>query len=616
MLIAAAIAVGCGARQHPVTTETRAVDVELRGNLTVSSGTLRRGLSLDRALRTGQPFDPYLVGVDEDRLRGFYMRRGHFAVTVTSRIEESRDKIAVTFLIDEGPRARLRRVDLLGLPADPHLERDQLRDLIAMDDGDPFTYEEYELAKPKMIDALERAGYAHARVESTVVADRVLHEAVIRFEVEPGAPCRFGAIDVQGVDGALASAVRARLALEPGARYSTTALEEAQAALYEMGRFALVRIQPDRTDGSDVIPVKIELVPADRHELRLGGGVGVDPASADVHTRAGYSIAGWPRPLVTTRLELRPAVVVLRDDRDIEPRVEAIAAMERLDLFGVPRLRGEVETSFVYSQVEAYTSVGPRVRLGARAPLGSPRLQAGAGWQLRVLDFRDLDPAIDPATATALGLDRPYQLGFFDQSIALDLRDDRVAPRRGLYAELRAEEGTVAAGGAFTYLRLTPELRGYVSPTGKLVLASRLRVGGIAGDLPVTERYFAGGASSHRGFPERRLSPVATQVVDGVEESAVIGGGALVETGLEARHPIARLSGLDLGGVAFLDGGDVTERFGDLDPTFLHWAAGLGLRVATVIGPIRFDVGYRLNRADGLRWYERTAFHLSLGEAF
>jgi outer membrane translocation and assembly module TamA len=73
----------------------------------------------------------------------------------------------------------------------------------------------------------------------------------------------------------------------------------------------------------------------------------------------------------------------------------------------------------------------------------------------------------------------------------------------------------------------------------------------------------------------------------------------------------------------FADGGDVTAP-GGVALDNLNWAVGIGLRYDTVIGPIRVDVGYRINRVDvagpdGLANPdpgERFAFHLSLGEAF
>ena len=163
---------------------------------------------------------------------------------------------------------------------------------------------------------------------------------------------------------------------------------------------------------------------------------------------------------------------------------------------------------------------------------------------------------------------------------------------------------------------MTPEVRTYL-PLERFVLATRFRVGTIAGDLPVTQRYLAGGASSQRGFPERRLAPTVTRVKDdGSSVSVVIGGGALLEASAELRTRLGKLIGIDWSGVLFLDGGDVTERLDGLDVTHLHWAAGAGLRAATPVGPVRVDVGYRLNRLDDLRPGERVAYHLSLGEAF
>ena len=80
-----------------------------------------------------------------------------------------------------------------------------------------------------------------------------------------------------------------------------------------------------------------------------------------------------------------------------------------------------------------------------------------------------------------------------------------------------------------------------------------------------------------------------------------------------------------VGVVLFTDAGRVTTRPEYLDPldvTELFWAAGTGLRYNTPVGPLRFDLGYRLNRHGALELvsdktvWDRIAFHLSIGEAF
>jgi translocation and assembly module TamA len=612
---------GCGARQPPRkhADEIRVSKIDISGNRSVDTDTLLDGLALTRQREAGQEFDPYLVGQDAERVRGYYLRHGYFRAQVTPSVDQHGNTVDIVYKVQEGPLARLKRVEIAGLPPDDtHVKAEDIRKLIPLDDGQPFDYEPYDKARPLLVGALERAGYAYARVEAKVAADVIRDEAIIRLEFTPGPLCTFGEVRVHGVKGELGEAAIARIEAHQGERYSSKTLADTQESLYAMNRFASVRIEPDRSSGSAVVPVEVYLAEQTPHELKLGGGFGIDPTSYEIRGRALYTIAGWPRPLVTTHLELKPAYVFMRDGHESEPRMEAAVSVERLDLF-VPRLVGELEVAYAYLAIEAYTSYGPRTRAALRYPLYRRYIQGSVGWQLRYLDFTKFDPAVDnTAEREKLGLISPYLLGFYEQNVYFDFRDDPVEPRLGLYAEMRAEEGTKAAGGDFDYFKLTPEVRGYVPLGHRFVIAAKGRFGTILGDLPVTQRYFAGGASSQRGFPERQLAPIATTMVDGNLHSVVVGGGALLESSAELRAPLGTAWSLKFGGVLFLDGADVTERQEDLDVMNLHWAVGAGLRVATPIGPARIDVGYRLNRTgpgEPLAG-EHFAYHLSLGEAF
>jgi outer membrane protein insertion porin family len=260
--------------------------------------------------------------------------------------------------------------------------------------------------------------------------------------------------------------------------------------------------------------------------------------------------------------------------------------------------------------------LGPLLRLGIATPVATPRIKLRVGWEFANYDFRDLSSVLDPLTIMELGLDHPERLAGFTQTVAIDQRDNPIDTRVGAYAELRAVEGTPALGGV-TYFQFTPEVRGFV-PIGPVVIASKIRFGGIFGEVPVTERYYGGGAASQRGFSERRMSPFVTGEVNGSLEQIPIGGAGLIDTSLETRFPITSIREMPLGGVVFLDGGDVTNTVSELDPWNLNWAVGAGLRLKTIVGPARFDFGWRLNRTgpgnpDPTSHY---AFHLGLGEAF
>jgi translocation and assembly module TamA len=617
-IAAAVVALGaCHAGRPRRPGEEYVKSIQVEGNQQVKDRHLTSGLALKRAKKRNRPPDQYLVQLDQERIRGEYLRRGFFGIDVRSRVERAGDAATVIYTVEEGQRAATRVV-ITGLPEhDPDLPMSRVRAVLPLADGESFNYQVYEEAKPRLLGVAQDAGYAHARLESTVYADRANRLAIVQLDYNLGPKCKFGPVEITGVSGELADAVRARLQFKAGEQYSTQAIAATQRQLYAMARFSTVQVQPDETE-SAVVGVKVALSEAARREVRLGGGFGIDPIGYEVRGRAGYTITGWPFPLDTVTLDLRPAYAYLREGQ-WQPRIRALARLERQDLLW-PYAKGEVEAGYSYVAIEAYTSYGPRARLGFQTPVFTKHVQLGVGWQIEELKFRTLSPLLDGTTlAEDLGLNRRQLVGAYTQTLTLDLRDHPIEPTLGAYATLHSALATRYAGSEYEFVQLVPELRGYVPvPMSPVVLAGRVRLGTFIGDVPPTERFFSGGASNHRGFGERRLAPSVTGEVDGQERTVPYGGAALIETGLEARFPITMWRKMGVGGAVFLDGGDVREALGEIAPASLYWAAGVGLRLQTLVGPLRADLGYRLNRTgpDDLAPGSRIAFHLSLGEAF
>ena len=166
---------------------------------------------------------------------------------------------------------------------------------------------------------------------------------------------------------------------------------------------------------------------------------------------------------------------------------------------------------------------------------------------------------------------------------------------------------------------------------------------GNQGIVPLPERFYAGGANSHRGFAFNQAGPRDLQT------GYPIGGDAIFLNQLELRFPPLTLPyfGQDLSPVLFNDMGNVYDSLNHLFPglvrfhqknaavcrnlalssscdfTYNSVAVGAGLRYKTPIGPIRVDVGYNLNptvfpipqqnRVDTLK---HVIFSFSLGQTF
>ena len=593
--------------------------IDIQGNKAIPTDDLLDGIALSRVRDQGGAIDPYQLTVDTDRIRAAFLKLGFFEVDVQTKVDVAQNVQTIHFLIKEGKRATTKVV-ISGLPDDVALE--DARKLIKLDEGEPFDYDAYDDAKDELVAMLENEGYAHAALDAQVIADHVHAEATIQLLFDAGPKCKFGPIEIVGVDPTLEEAVRARLKFEPGETFSQTALSKTQTALYELARFSTVRIEPDKT-GSDVIPVKIGLARASRNELKLGGGLAYEPLTNDIRARAAYSIVD-PWPLFNLGIESQLAITFPRsgplvpDFSQPEPKGHISATLSRIDLFSVG-VKGEVVAGYDYVTIEAFTNYGPRLQLGLSSKLWLPWLHGRIGWLFADYGFRDFH--IAEAAETALGLDIKHpneRIGAFQGALSADLRDDPIAATRGVYFEVRASQGTPYAGSAYTYTRIVPEFRAFYPVLGN-VLAARVRFGGIFGSVPATERFFGGGASSQRGFSERFLSPavIGTGSMDG--EQVPVGGAGIIETNFEVRRFFGKKFGLRWGGVAFLDGGDVTNTPEELDPTNLHWAVGGGIRIEIIKSlSVRLDLGYRLNRhgpaepEPDSRW----AFHLGVGEAY
>jgi outer membrane translocation and assembly module TamA len=123
---------------------------------------------------------------------------------------------------------------------------------------------------------------------------------------------------------------------------------------------------------------------------------------------------------------------------------------------------------------------------------------------------------------------------------------------------------------------------------------------GDADNIPIDERFFNGGSTSVRSFPERRLGPADYH-------GYTIGGDTFTTFNAEYQFPLYNT----ILGAVFIDAGSVGATPGDMGP--MRFGVGPGLRYASPVGPVRIDVGFNPDRATGER---HMMIHISFGMAF
>ncbi|MBV8819056.1 MAG: BamA/TamA family outer membrane protein, partial [Acidobacteriaceae bacterium] len=216
-------------------------------------------------------------------------------------------------------------------------------------------------------------------------------------------------------------------------------------------------------------------------------------------------------------------------------------------------------------------------------------------------------------------LQQAVRLGIISGNLVQDRRDDPADPHRGIYNSVDLSLATRYLGSQREFGRALIRNATYTRIGRKLVFARQTQFGVIApynppagisanNSVPLPERFFGGGANSHRGFAFNQAGPRDIGEPASADGKATeptgfpIGGNALLFNTVELRFP---LIGANIGGVIFHDAGNVYSSIDKLsfrstqrnlqDFDYMVHAVGFGIRYKTPVGPIRLDLAYSIN---------------------
>jgi outer membrane protein assembly complex protein YaeT len=617
-------------------------------------------------LPEGSPFADARAGtvgaaiVELYRVRGFEQVRLETTVEVlpeTGTGDERHRPVDVRYVVTEGPRVTVSDVHLSGTPT---LRTAEVEPQLSLQRGRPF-YRPLVAADRDLIEReYRRRGFLAVQVTPSVTVSADGGEVQVRWTVEEGEQALIDRVLITGNVRTDARVIARELAVVPGQPLTPEALADSQGRVSQLGLFRRVRISDVPRTGSPVRDVLVTVEEAPPTTLTYGGGIeaGQRPRQAADGSGAVERIEVAPRTFFDlTRRNFwgknRTASLFGRVSlRPVDPEVDGTSApavggyglndYRLAATFREPRAFGRagdaLVTAFLEQGIRAsftFNRRGVRVDYARRF---AERLTATARY---TADYTRLSNQ-QIAPEDRLLIDRLFpqvRLSTVFTGLLRDSRDDLLDPTRGL---LLGVDGSVAARAigsevgfakaftqAFVYRRV---------PGTRMVLAGGVRVGVARGfprevprvddsgapvldgsgrpvsdvveNVPASERFFAGGDTTVRGFALDRLG--TTDTID--QQGFPQGGAGLLVLNAEVRAPYWKGLGL----VAFVDAGNVYRRASDLDAGDLRTAAGVGVRYRSPIGPIRIDVGIKLQpqlMLAGTR-ERRAVLHISLGQAF
>ena len=501
-------------------------------------------------------------------MREYYRDQGYLAASIKSEIEHlNQDEMGLKIRISEGPPTRIYRASVIGGEDIDHAF-EQL-------EGKPLARERISKSMSRIVSGLRNKGYAFARaeVETTIVAQG----AELALKLALGPVCSVGVVQISGHKAMAENTILRGLTFKAGDQFSEEALQNSQYLLYRAGVFRSVALGlADSIARDNRVDVALRVSERPFRTLRVGAGYDTDEdlwaSGAWTHRNFGGDFRQFK---LSARVsgKNREALIGLR-------QAHFRGSRNWLNLGGF--VQRERQAAFVQDEVGGNISLERNITMATDVIV-----QFSSG----VVDF-----SADSAFAEA-------KIG-----LLMDTRDDIFDPKSGMLAQVAVRERGRFFRGDGEFLQATAEGRWFRRLPLRSVLAVRVHGGMIfelskAGGVPNVERFFAGGINSMRGWALNDLGPKDA-------EGEPTGGLSRSEMSVEIRTQVFRVWGTAL----FLDVGAVDEALGAFNLESLKYAVGVGLRYLSPVGPVRFDVGYRLSEDGTVK--KRTQYHMSLGQAF
>jgi outer membrane protein assembly complex protein YaeT len=603
---------------------------ELAGIVQTSSGGGFRSL-VATLFRRPTGITSAQLSADRDALESYYRLHGFSEAQVAAAVvttNAATGTMQVEYPITEGPQTIVRAVRIEGNEQVP--SRDLPKPILKT--GQPLDPQALRTDLINIESYYAARGNAEVQVipRPDLSADKT--SATMTYVIAEGPKIKVGDVVVRGNTYTRPDVITRTANLDSGDPFSYTKILEAQRDLYNLGAFQRVEIQPEQA-GTNVGERNVVIQVAEGKDVTLGGSIGgVERSGAGVTALASASIAH--RNLFGTGRYLGAEIVFAPHEREDafltyrEPFVGRFNVPLNFSVFQTDEYRPNARVRQRGTSVELTKVAGLQTRWSVR-------------YEYRIGDCIQGSLCEQAALHVLPGVDRSItdiNISSITPTFFWDRRDDPIDPHRGFFTTAFLEYAFPVFSATANFSKEYVQGSYYLPVTARSVFAVSTRVGFIqplgfvtdpvTGDrtrpiVPFTERFTGGGETSHRAYSLDLLGDACTVTADGCvggtllrlfDENgkftgiAPLGGNGLFLTNIEYRFPIFST----VGGAVFTDIGN-TYATQAIHLNDLKYGVGAGVRYISPLGPIRFDIGYKLRRES---YEKRLAYFITLGYAF
>ncbi|RFB03882.1 autotransporter assembly complex protein TamA [Parvularcula marina] len=501
--------------------------------------------------------------------------KGYYAANVVPDIKRTGLDVRVTIAVTPGEKFTVTDYVIIYVDDQPNERPADFAAIGKTPKGDPAGKKLEELSDA-LVSYLWNNGYpATEEIERQVEARFEDSTATAVFRLRTGPIATYGDIRTEGLKRTDTDFIAAHFRPAEGDIYSRKQIDKFRTRLAGTSLFREVAIEPapPAADGRTDLLVTVE----ERKHRTIGAGVsfGTDVGIGATANWENRNIFGGGERLSTELKWSAPA-------QDLEVIFED----------PLPRWPGSWNTSLLLENetTDAFEAQTATVGAGVTKKFFESKWELSAGLRYTISDITDFSDPDFPD-----GFEETFQTASLPFAAAYNNENNALNPTSGY--RLRAEVTPFFGDLQFNRAELSAASRIGFGSTKRFLIAGRARMGATIGasgtDLPATERFFAGGGGSVRGYAFQEAGPIDS------ETGNPTGGASVAEVNLETRFRVQEKIQIAL----FADGGSVFEsETPDFSGDFLV-GAGVGVRYLTPIGPIRLDVATPLDKREirGLR---------------
>jgi len=630
-------------KKHKVT------DVKISGESQLKNSELMPHVKVQekRPFSRGQ-FSDQLVRTSVSNLKAIYQSQGFSSVQVTPSITRNDGDVQVAFHVTEGPRDIVSSLKIEGARTFPRAQF--APNGLKVTEGQPYSQANVVADRTEIMANYLKAGYLNAHFSETAsnVAKGDPHHINVVYHIFEGPRVITGDLITLGrtrTDQRLID--RDISALRPGQPLTATDLLTSGSKLYDhTGVFDWAEVDPKRAitrQTKEDVLVKVH--EAKRNEFTYGIGFEVVKRGGSIPGGTiafpGLPPVNLPSNYTTNEVTFwGPRGSVLYTRNNLHGKGESISLTGFAGRLDQRAAFYYIDPSFRWSSWKTTTSAS--YENNEENPLYSSRQALASLLVQRFVDATKHDTVFFRYSFSKTDLTRieipdlippeddHVRLSTLAASFTRDTRDNPLDEHRGVLQSLELDFNPIALGSSVNFLKLTGQAAYYKEAFHHIVWANSVRIGlaqpFLDSRVPTSEKFFAGGGNTLRGFPldgagpQRSVPVCSTGSGSSCEcpsaDCSLIqvpaGGNEMLIINAEARIPIPLKKGLSI--ISFYDGGNVFPDVGFHDFTKLYSNnVGLGLRYATPIGPVRIDVGQNLNPVPGIK---PTQYFISIGQAF